>query len=332
MRDPLVVVPNSFVAVQVAALVVNIFLPLTALFASNVLKEVRWIKYLAWAIVGSGALIIVLVYLNFPIDSLYNSGYRGLYASWVCSIAFALVLFKRNMPIWLRLSLVGVVAAWSYNDFFLHNIWFSGWVPIMVSLLVLILLRNIKLFGVVIVVIGLLAAINSSWIYANLYQAKIDNGDAERLGLWQNNIDLVVEHPLFGVGPAGYAVYYMTYHPLDARSTHNNYFDIVAQTGVIGAVIFAWLVGSFLWIGFRLRALTRRRGDFEEAFAAAAFAGMFGMLVAMFLGDWVLPFAYNQTITGFDNAVFTWLVLGAMAALYSSLMQKPRVEEIEKSD
>jgi O-antigen ligase len=322
MRDPLVVVPNSFIAVQIAALSVNIFLPLTTLFVSNVIKEVRWIKYLAWAIVGSGGLIIVLVYINLPIDSLYNSGYRGLYASWVCSIAFAMVLFNRGMRPWLRVGLAGLVAAWFYNDFFLHNIWFSGWMPIAVSLLVLLLLRNIKLFAGVVLAVGLLAAMNTGWIYDNLYQAKVDNGDAERLGLWQNNIDLVVQHPLFGVGPAGYAVYYMTYHPLDARSTHNNYFDIVAQTGVIGAAIFVWLIVALLWIGLRLQALTRGRRDFEEAFGAAAFAGMFGMLVAMFLGDWVLPFAYNQTITGFDNAVFTWLMLGGMVALYSILKRQ----------
>jgi len=36
----------------------------------------------------------------------------------------------------------------------------------------------------------------------------------------------------------------------------------------------------------------------------------------MMLGDWVLPFAYNQTITGFDNAVFTWIFLGGVAGLY----------------
>ncbi len=39
-------------------------------------------------------------------------------------------------------------------------------------------------------------------------------------------------------------------------------------------------------------------------------------MVGMMLGDWVLPFAYNQTIAGFDNAAFTWILLGAMVALF----------------
>jgi hypothetical protein len=34
------------------------------------------------------------------------------------------------------------------------------------------------------------------------------------------------------------------------------------------------------------------------------------------LGDWVLPFAYNQTIVGFDHSVYTWLFLGGMVSLY----------------
>ncbi|MEJ2557924.1 MAG: hypothetical protein P8186_17195 [Anaerolineae bacterium] len=36
----------------------------------------------------------------------------------------------------------------------------------------------------------------------------------------------------------------------------------------------------------------------------------------MMLGDWVLPFAYNQTIVGFDHSVYTWLFLGGMVSLY----------------
>jgi hypothetical protein len=37
----------------------------------------------------------------------------------------------------------------------------------------------------------------------------------------------------------------------------------------------------------------------------------------MMLGDWMLPFAYNETIAGFDNAVLSWVMFGGMVALGS---------------
>jgi hypothetical protein len=51
-------------------------------------------------------------------------------------------------------------------------------------------------------------------------------------------------------------------------------------------------------------------------FANATLGGTVGMIVGMMLGDWVLPFAFNQTISGFDNAMYTWLFLGCMVSLY----------------
>jgi O-antigen ligase len=121
------------------------------------------------------------------------------------------------------------------------------------------------------------------------------------------------------MGPAGYAVYYMTYNPNDARSTHNNYFDVLAQTGIIGFGVFIWLMGTYVITGNRLRRVLAKRRNFEEAFAVATLAGCFGVLTAMMLGDWVLPFAYNQTISGFDNACFTWIFLGGMISLHQIL-------------
>jgi O-antigen ligase len=149
-----------------------------------------------------------------------------------------------------------------------------------------------------------------------LYDSQVNEGSLERLELWQMNLEHVIRHPLFGMGPAGHTVYNMTYHPQDARSTHNNYFDVLAQTGVVGFAAFIWMLATFVAMGVRLLRAVRHQRSFEEAFAAATLAGCAAALASMLLGDWVLPFAYNQTITGFDNASFTWLFLGGMASLY----------------
>jgi len=170
-------------------------------------------------------------------------------------------------------------------------------------------------------------ALNFSFYRYTLYDSQVAEGDLGRLDLWQMNLEHVARHPLFGMGPAGHTVYNMTYHPEDARSTHNNYFDVLAQTGIVGLSAFIWMFVAFIWVGVRsFRALAGRR-DFEAAFASATLAGCIAALVSMLLGDWVLPFAYNQTITGFDNAAYTWIFLGAMVSLYQIVRRTSRAKD-----
>jgi O-antigen ligase len=318
MRDPLVFVPSTFTVVQITALLVNSLLPFLAVFVSSVVTETKWLKYLTWTLLALGSFVIFVVLTGIHLDLLFDNGYRGLFATWVCAVALAMALLNEELSLWKRGFLILVVAAWFFQDFMLHADWYSGWLPMVVSLGAVLLFRSRKLFAIVSAIVILVVVTNFNYFYQNVYVANYyGQGGNERFGLWQRNIQLVERHPLFGMGPAGYAVYYMTYNPNDARSTHNNYFDVLAQTGVIGFGVFLWLMGTYLVTGNRLRQALAKRRNFEEAFAVATLAGSFGVLVAMMLGDWVLPFAYNQTISGFDNACFTWIFLGGMISLYS---------------
>ncbi len=317
MRDPLVIVPSSFTIVQLGALLVNSLLPFLALFVSSVVTETRWLKYFTWVLIALGSFIIFVVITGIPLDFIFNNGYRGDFATWVCAIALAMALFNEELSTWKRGFLILVVVAWFFQDFIRHSDWYSGWLPMVVSLGSVLFFRSRKLFAIVSAVVILIVATNFNYFYQNVYVANYyGQGGNERLGLWQTNLQLVERHPLFGMGPAGYAVYYMTYNPNNARSTHNNYFDVLAQTGIVGFGIFLWLMGTYLVTGNRLRRSLAKHKNFEEAFAVGTLAGCLGVLASMMLGDWVLPFAYNQTISGFDNASFTWLFLGCMISLY----------------
>ena len=74
-------------------------------------------------------------------------------------------------------------------------------------------------------------------LLSNAVEAEYFESGATRLNAWSTSLELTREHFLFGTGPAGYAAYYMTYIPYSAMATHNNYIDILAQTGVIGSGI-----------------------------------------------------------------------------------------------
>lgn len=325
MRDPLVFVPDFFPFVQLGALAVIILLPLLALMVSNVVEDVRWLKLLTWAVIALGTFIIICVFAGNKFSALYSNGYRGLFATWVVALAYAMLLFNEELPLWTRGLLLVLVVGWFYQDFILHGDWFSGWLPMVVAMAVITFTRSKKLFALLMAVTILIFATHFNYFYQHYYVANYYNqGGNQRAGLWSRNLQLVERHPLFGMGPAGYAVYYMTYNPDDARSTHNNYFDILAQTGVIGFGIYIWLLVSFGRLGNRVRRALSGRRNFEEAFANATLAGLFGALAGMMLGDWVIPFAYNQTISGFDNASYTWIFLGGMVALYLIVMRRNR--------
>jgi O-antigen ligase len=149
-----------------------------------------------------------------------------------------------------------------------------------------------------------------------LLNAEVTGANAEgnflRLELWRQSLDVTASQPLLGTGVAGYAIYYMTFFPERALSSHSTYLDVISQTGLVGSIFFVWLLVAM----FRIGLLARRRwpSGFAAGFVNGVLAGMVGVLVAMALGDWLIPFVYNQTIAGFRYTVHSWLLFGALAA------------------
>ncbi|MBK9053838.1 MAG: O-antigen ligase family protein [Chloroflexi bacterium] len=316
MEDPLVYRYGSFTIVQIATLFVNSLLPFMIIYVINKIQDIKWLKQMTWILLGIGVFAWFSSEFNLPTIRMVENGMRGVFITWVGSLAYGQALFNEKLTPGKRGALLLLLGMWVFWALIQHRIWLSGWVPLGVACLVLTLARSRQLFFVMGFIGLLYVGINYQYFYEEVVVANLDEGGGERLEIWRLNLQHVVDHPLFGMGPAGYALYNMTYHPQDARSTHNNYFDILAQSGVIGLACFIWMIATFFRLGNHLRRQLTGQRNFEEAFANAVLAGLVGALVAMTLGDWVLPFAYNQTISGFDNAVFTWVFIGGLMALY----------------
>jgi hypothetical protein len=317
-RDPLLRIWDSFPFVQVAALVVNIGLPLLALMVYNKLDNPVWIKRYIAFVVFLGILNMVGRLGNIGLLMRFiENGTTGIFGTWVAMIAYGALMYDRKMSMPVKMLLVALLLAQLFFYFWRQRIWLTGWVPIGVGVLVLTFLRSRKLF-VLLCVLGLIyVGINSDVLYASVVQDNVDEGGLQRIDIWRMNLAHVANHPLFGMGPAGYAIYNMTYHADDARSTHNNYFDVLAQNGVFGLIAFAIMAITIVMIGLRARKAYLGVGDYREAFVNAALAGWVASLVSMMLGDWVLPFAYNVTIMGFDHAMHAWLAVGGLLFLAS---------------
>ncbi len=167
---------------------------------------------------------------------------------------------------------------------------------------------------IILIVGAVLVAANWDAVDKQL-NAENDESGHSRVTAWENTFRVFDGHWLFGTGPAGYAAYYMSYYPNEGMATHNTYVDVVAQSGLVGLGLWLWFFGATTWQGFRLVRRLRGQNNFYEALASAAFAGTLACIFIMMFGDWLLPFAYTQTIAGFDYAVYSWIFMGTIVAL-----------------
>jgi O-antigen ligase len=310
-RDPFVFVPDTFIIVQIASAIVMILLPVAMLMVGNFIETTKPLVILAVMMLVAGALGLVKYLLNLPlpVDT------RGLFSLWVIGLAVGLAIFIRNMHWGVRLLLLLLAGGWIYWSFILNIYWLAGWLPPMVAIGILSWMRSKKMSLVFLVFLVTIIIINKDYYLGKVLQNETQESGYTRLAAWEANWRITRDHLLLGTGPAGYAVYYMTYFPTDAMATHSNYLDTLAQIGILGTIFFFWLFGTLGWMGIRLCLRLKGRGDFVEAMANVSLAGTGACIIIMAFGDWLFPFAYNQTIVGFNYAVYNWIFMGVILTL-----------------
>ena len=320
-RDPLVFVSASFVIVQAASGVTNIMLCAALLMVNNFIHNIRMLKVLAGIILTAGALGLLFRFelVRAPIN-LVNV--EGLFTMWVIALSTALVMFVKRWAWYWRVLVGAVGGLYFYWGFILHMSWLAGWLPGLVALSVLIWQHSRKAVLAVLLAAAIFAALNYSE-FEKAFAAENEESGHTRMAAWAQNWRITQDHLLFGTGPAGYAAYYMSYFPTDAMATHSNYIDILAQNGLVGFVPIVIFFFGLAWTGWRLTRRLKGRGDFLEALANAAFAGTIACIVAMAFGDWLFPFAYTQTIAGFDYSVYSWIFMGTILVIERLTQSEP---------
>ncbi len=315
--------------VSVAAGLVMVLLPGCFLLVANNVRSVLWLQVLVWILLGEGLVILFFdLAPTFGVGAiraldtlLFTNGFihinsHGLLSMWCLSFALAMALFNRRLN-WLWKSLLfAYVAAWVYWGFFERLSWLSGWVPVFAAVAVLAFLRSRWLFVALLVVIVVGAG---GYYWRTQFQEESQISGVTRLSAYEVNWRVTGKHLLFGTGPAGYASYYMSYFPTEGMASHSNYIDIIAQTGIVGSFFILWFFAAQAWGSYKLWLKLRGRGDFAESLSAAVLAGTAGCVIAMALGDWLVPFAYTQGIIGFDLAMFNWFFMGSLWALNRNL-------------
>ncbi len=326
---PWFTMPGARTASQIGGLMVFIISSAAFLLAAHLLDE-RWLTRLVYLFIVIGAMIVAARFLpplGGIISPLVSSGAQGsVFWVWLVALSAGLLLFQTALKPQIRLVLAAVVIAALFVGYFRGGEWASGWAPPLVALLLLLWMRFprwgwVFLFFAVLVFIlefdrfWFLATSSESW--------------RARLQAWQIVLDTVRVNPLLGLGPSNYYFYVQQATIMGwggawnvQFSSHNNWVDLIAQTGILGTAVFVLFAVSMGRVGWQL--YRRLPNGFPRAYAAACLAGLIATLISGLLGDWFLPFVYNIGLEGMRSSILFWVFMGGLLVFlrYDSTSEK----------
>lgn len=83
-----------------------------------------------------------------------------------------------------------------------------------------------------------------------------------RQRMWELGIELASRFPLgLGLKNVDYMRTLDPYLPPTHRHMHNNFLNVLVETGFIGAVIYIWLMVALIWTGLRWSDVARKGGE-----------------------------------------------------------------------
>jgi branched-subunit amino acid transport protein AzlD len=288
------------------------------LLTGNVLREEMWLRRMVWLFLWLGALYLAARLLpgGERIAGLFvGKSVSSLFYTWIAAFAGGMLLFNDELRHGRRLGMVMVLAMTVVVGIGLSRENASYWVPALISIGVLAALKWWRVGLLIAMTGGTVLVARYQQIYQFLFGAE-EYSTITRAAAWPIMLELVKASPLLGLGPSNY--YFATpLFPLLGYyvqfNSHNNFWDLAAQTGLIGLGLFLWIAIALGWIGWKLRK--QAVNGFQRGYVHAVVAGLAGTLTAGMLADWFMPFVYNIGFDGFRGAVFAWLFLGGLIAL-----------------
>ena len=231
-------------------------------------------------------------------------GYAGLnglaaFEAQISMALMALAAFERNRLRWL--AFVGL--AFFSAICLVYSLSRGGYVALLVGWLFLGLVKYRKLL-ILLVVFGLTwTAVVPHAVVERVFMTEdsgeLDHSSETRVTLWEDSLEVFRSNPITGTGYDTYA--YMGRVGI-YRDTHNIYLKVLVETGVVGILLFLWLIWRAFWSGFRL--FRRARDPFIASVGLALAVWVVCSVAANFFGD---RWTYLQ-VNG-----FMWVLCGLVA-------------------
>lgn len=287
-------------------------------------KELKW-----WTIIIITIGTINLVYWTASKDYLPFPGVTGSMLMWPMMLIWGQMLFNPRLKNWIRVSGLLISLLWIYWMYNWVFAWKGGWLPALMGFTLMVWFKSRRVFLIIGILVLLLLIANWGWINANILNTEIQTQSTIRPYFWYDIIRLTSRSPILGLGPANYMFYWQTpnFIPLSriisgweiwdlgySPPSHNNFIDIFAQTGILGLIFLVWGIIAALILGYR--SSSHLQPGFKKAYAYAVLCGFASMVISSIIfADWLIPYVYNVTITGFAHSVYSWLLLGSLLAL-----------------
>lgn len=306
---------------QIGGLLIFLVSFLAFLLAANQIREMGWLKALVATFLVAGG--IFAFFANIPngwsyLNSVfYSKSFSGsLFRTLLVAFTLSLGLINGRMPLWLRGVMLAIAAGVLYTGVLVTTRWSSGWIPPVIAAIIVIAIAKPKytlpLTGVAILLIA--------WQWDLIYSFASEGNEystVSRLDAWRIMGILIRANPVLGLGPSNYYFYTPLFNILGwyvQFNSHNQYIDLLAQTGFLGFFCFFWVCWSIGSLAFRLLPKVPQ-GTFAHAYVVAMIGGLFAAIVAGMLGDWVLPFYYNIGVEGLRASTLFWVFSGGLVAL-----------------
>lgn len=132
------------------------------------------------------------------------------------------------------------------------------------------------------------------------YQRAYSDTEVVRLCIWQATRNMVIDHPIFGVGINGFHEDYPKYHTCDSEDfqyPHNIILNIWVELGLAGIAAFTWIY----WVA--IREIIKSKGTL---LVKSAFLG--ALIYSLIHGLVDVPYFKN------DLSLEFWVLLAAIAA------------------
>jgi O-antigen ligase len=304
---------------QIVELGLFVLSALLFLVVGHQIGSEQQLERLTWIFLAAGVVACIFQMvpaLNFIARWTTRPGSIGsLFWTWLAALSFAQAVANRRLPIPARLALIMITGLVLYHGLFNVRSWASGWIPVVTALGAILLLKLPRLT----IAAGLLVA-SVALVFANQLWSLLMADEAyslmTRQEAWRVLWTIFEKNPLLGTGPANY-YYYTENFPILGWYvrfiSHNNYQDLLIQTGILGLAVFMWF--AFECLVMLVGLLRRLPAGFSHAYVLGTSGALVGSLVAGMLGDWIVPFYYNAGVLGFRSSLLFWVFLGGGLAI-----------------
>jgi O-antigen ligase len=229
--------------------------------------------------------------------------YSGTLMLVICAAAGRLLHDRRDRT-WAAIVLPALVAS------LMLSFTRSAMVGAAAGVGVLLLIRDLRMLGILPLVAAVLIALAPAQVTERIYSTfdKNDPTNRDRVAMLEAGVEMLKEHPLTGVGPEMVGRVYPDYRVATAvqennMHLHNVPMQIAAERGIPALLMWIWFVGAAI-AGLRPLLRARRVRVFAAtaagAIAAMITAGMFeynfgdSEFLMLFLILLTLPFAAER--------------------------------------